>query len=226
MSTILILIRHGETPFNRDRRYQGHRDTPLTRKGKKQAKKIAVRLRNEPLDAIYSSDLKRTGYTAKIINRYQSLKINILPELREIDFGDWEGKTHDEIQRKWGSLLDGWEGKPSEIRIPRGESIKDLAERIRSVVKKIVNNHPDQRVAVITHGGPIRIILMDALGLGLDDWWKTITGNGGISVVEYQSNKEAFLPTKGRDQEPCFFASLRNKAKVLLQNDIFHLNGL
>ena len=201
MSTTLILIRHGETPYNRDRRYQGHRNTPLTRKGKRQAKEIAFRLKNESLNAIYSSDLKRTKCTAEVINHYHSLKINILPQLREIDFGDWEGKTHDEIQREWRGLLDEWERKPSQIKIPRGESIKDLVERIRSTIKKIVSNHPDQRVAIITHGGPIRIILMDALGLGLDDWWKTITSNGGISIIEYQSNK----------------------AKVLLQNDTSHL---
>lgn len=203
MTTTLILIRHGETHYNRDRRYQGHKDTPLTRKGKKQAKDIALRLSNEPLDAIYSSDLKRTRYTAEVINRYHSLMINILPQLREIDFGGWEGKTHDEIQREWKGLLDEWENEPSKIRIPRGESIKDLAERIRSTIKKIVSNHPDQRVAVITHGGPIRIILIDALGLGLDDWWKTIASNGGISIIEYQSKK----------------------AKVLLQNDTSHLKG-
>jgi len=203
MSTTLILIRHGETPYNRDRRYQGHRDTLLTRKGKRQTKEIAFRLKNESLNAIYSSDLKRTRYTAEVINHYHSLKINILPQLREIDFGDWEGKTHDEIQREWGSLLGRWERKPSQIKIPGGEGIKDLAERVRTTVEKILSDHPGQRVAVITHGGPIRVILSDALGLGLDDWWKTITSNGGISIIEYQSKK----------------------ARVLLQNDTSHLKG-
>lgn len=203
MSTTLILIRHGETPYNRNRRYQGHRDTPLTKKGKRQAKEVAIRLRNESLDAIYSSDLKRTRYTAKVINGCHSLKINILPQLREIDFGDWEGKTHDEIQREWRGLLDEWEKKPSEIKIPGGESIQELAKRTRTTIKKIISAHPNQKVTVITHGGPIRIILMDALGLGTDDWWKTITSNGGISIIEYQSKK----------------------AKVLLQNDTSHLKG-
>lgn len=204
MSTTLILIRHGETPHNRDKRYQGHRDTSLTREGKRQTREIALRLRDEPLDAIYSSDLKRTRYMAEVINSYHSLKTNILPELREIDFGDWEGKTYNEIQREWKGLLSGWEKEPSKIKIPRGESIKDLAERIRSTIKKIISKHPDQRIAIITHGGPIRIILMDALGLGLDDWWKTITSNGGISIIEYQSKK----------------------TKVSLQNDTSHLRGL
>lgn len=201
MSTTLILIRHGETPYNRNRRYQGHRDTSLTKKGKRQTREIALRLRDEPLDAIYSSDLKRTRYMAEIINSYHSLKVNILPELREIDFGDWEGKTYNEIQREWKGLLSGWEKEPSKIKIPKGESIKDLAGRVRFAIKKIISNHPDQRIAIITHGGPIRIILMDALDLRLDDWWKTITSNGGISIVEYQSEK----------------------AKVLLQNDTSHL---
>ncbi len=201
MGTTLILIRHGETHHNRDKRYQGHQDTSLTREGKRQTREIALRLRDEPLDAIYSSDLKRTKYMAEIINSYHSLKINILPELREIDFGDWEGKTHDEIQGEWRGLLDEWEREPSKIKIPRGESIKDLAERVRFTIKKIISNHPDQRIAIVTHGGPIRIILMDALGLGTDDWWKMITSNGGISIIEYQSKK----------------------AKVLLQNDTSHL---
>lgn len=203
MTTTLILIRHGETPYNRDKRYQGHKDTPLTRKGGRQTKEIASRLRNEPLDAIYSSDLKRTRYTAEVINGYHSLKINILPQLREVDFGDWEGKTHDEIQREWKGLLNERNNKPSKIEIPGGESIKDLAKRVRTTVKKILSDHPDQRIAIITHGGPIRIILIDALGLGLNDWWKTITSNGGISIVKYQSDK----------------------ARVILQNDTSHLKG-
>jgi len=201
MSTTLILIRHGETPHNRDKRYQGHRDTSLTTEGKRQTREIALRLRDEPLDAIYSSDLKRTRYMAEVINSYHSLKINILPELREIDFGDWEGKTYNEIQREWGRLLSGWEKEPSKIKIPKGESIKDLAERVISTIKKIISNHPDQRIAIITHGGPIRIILMDALGLEADNWWGTITSNGGISIIEYQSKR----------------------AEVLLQNDTSHL---
>ena len=201
MSTTLILIRHGETSYNRDRRYQGYRDTSLTRKGKRQTRETALRLRNEPLDAIYSSDLKRTRYMAEIINSYHSLKINILPELREIDFGDWEGKTYNEIQREWKGLLSGWEKEPSKIKIPNGESIQELAKRTRTIIKKIISAHSNQKVAIITHGGPIRIILMDALGLGADNWWKTITSNGGISIIKYQSKR----------------------AKVLLQNDTSHL---
>ena len=201
MSTTLILIRHGETPHNRDKRYQGHRDTSLTTEGKRQTREIALRLRDEPLDAIYSSDLKRTRYMAEVINSYHSLKINILPELREIDFGDWEGKTYNEIQREWKGLLGGWEKEPSKIKIPNGENIKDLAGRVKFAIKKIISNRPDQRIAIVTHGGPIRIILMDALDLGLDDWWKTITSNGGISIIEYQSKR----------------------AEVLFQNDTSHL---
>ncbi len=201
MSTTLILIRHGETPHNRDKRYQGHRDTSLTTEGKRQTREIALRLRDKPLDAIYSSDLKRTRYMAEVINSYHSLKINILPELREIDFGDWEGKTYNEIQRKWESLLNGWERKPSKVKIPNGESIQELAKRTRTIIKKIIRAHLNQKVAIITHGGPIRIILMDALGLEADNWWGTITSNGGISIIEYQSKR----------------------AKVLLQNDTSHL---
>ncbi|HEA47262.1 MAG TPA: alpha-ribazole phosphatase [bacterium] len=203
MSTTLILIRHGETSYNRDRRYQGYRDTSLTRKGKRQTRETALRLRNEPLDAIYSSDLKRTRYMAEIINSYHSLKINILPELREIDFGDWEGKTYNEIQREWKGLLSGWEKEPSKIKIPNGESIQELAKRTRTIIKKIISAHSNQKVAIITHGGPIRIILMDALGLGADNWWKTITSNGGISIIEYQSKR----------------------AEVLFQNDTSHLKN-
>lgn len=140
---------------------------------------------------------------AEIINSYHSLKINILPELREIDFGDWEGKTYNEIQREWKGLLSGWEKEPSKIKIPNGESIQELAKRTRTIIKKIISAHSNQKVAIITHGGPIRIILMDALGLGADNWWKTITSNGGISIIEYQSKR----------------------AEVLFQNDTSHLKN-
>jgi alpha-ribazole phosphatase len=201
MTTTLILIRHGETAYNRERRYQGHKDIPLTAKGKRQAEGIGLKLKNPPLDAIYSSDLQRATSTAAAINSYHSLRVNILPQLREIDFGAWEGKTYDEIQKQWQKLASGWEEEPSKIELPGGETIKHLRTRMRIFTRKILIDHPGQRVAVITHGGPIRLILMDALGLKLDDWWRLITNNGGISIIEYRDKK----------------------AEVLLQNDISHL---
>jgi len=149
--TTFLLARHGETDWNRERRVQGHTDRPLTDEGRRQAEALADEVASDPPDAVYSSDLVRAHETARIVAERLDLDVVVLPELRERNFGTWEGLTDDEIHARFPQAQDGPWGD--------AESREELLERVREAVARIAAAHPDGRVLVITHGGPVRALL-------------------------------------------------------------------
>ena len=152
--TELLLVRHGETDWNRERRFQGHADRPLNEKGREQAHAWAAELAGEQIDAVYTSDLARARETAQIVAARLNAEVVALPELREIDVGDWEGLSWPEIEerfpegaRTWHVNGAGWES---------GETYEELGERIVPALLRIAERHPGQRILVVGHGGTIR----------------------------------------------------------------------
>jgi uncharacterized phosphatase len=140
--TTLLLVRHGETDWNAAGRLQGHTDRPLNDHGRKQAKELADRLAGEGADAIYASDLARAKETAEIIGMRLGLPVVIDADLREKNFGNWEGLTGDE-----------------RIHVEfEGESVQEHRERVLRAIERISERHPGQRVIVVTHGGSLRRI--------------------------------------------------------------------
>ena len=140
--TTLLLVRHGETDWNAEGRLQGHTDRPLNDYGRRQAKELAERLAAEGADAIYASDLVRAKETAEIVGERLGLTVVVDPDLREKDWGTWEGLTGDE--RVHVELV--------------GESTQEHRERVLRAVERIAERHPGQRVVVVTHGGSLRRI--------------------------------------------------------------------
>jgi broad specificity phosphatase PhoE len=147
--TELLLVRHGETDWNAEGRLQGHTDRPLNAWGREQAKRLADRLEGEPIDAVYASDLSRARETAEILGERLGLTVVIDPDLREKDWGNWEGLT-------------GPERDQVEFV---GESTQDHSERMLRAVRRIVERHPGQRVLVVTHGGSVRRIQTAVVGM-------------------------------------------------------------
>jgi broad specificity phosphatase PhoE len=140
MATTILLARHGETDWNRDRRFQGHADNSLNETGRAQARDLAEALAGEGLEAVYTSDLRRAHETAEIVGELLRLPVTVDPDLREIDVGSWSGLTYDQIgERAWD-----------------GETYEAHAERMLRAIDRIVEQHPDARVAVISHGGSVR----------------------------------------------------------------------
>jgi broad specificity phosphatase PhoE len=149
--TTILLARHGETDWNRERRVQGHTDRPLNDEGRLQARALAAELADDPPDAVYSSDLVRAHETARIVAEPLGLDVIVVPELRERDFGTWEGLTDDEILARYPQAHNGPWGD--------AESREETLERVRDAVARIGDSHPNGRVLVITHGGPVRALL-------------------------------------------------------------------
>jgi 2,3-bisphosphoglycerate-dependent phosphoglycerate mutase len=149
--TELLLVRHGETDWNAEGKLQGHTDRPLNDYGRRQAQALAERLAGESIDAVYASDLSRARETAEILGAKLGLPVLVDPDLREKNWGNWEGLTSDE------RLHIEFEGETSEAH----------RDRTLSAVQRIVERHPDGRIVVVTHGGSLRRIQAAVSGFAL-----------------------------------------------------------
>ncbi len=152
--TTLILARHGETDWNRDGRFQGHADPPLNARGRQQAHALADLLAEEPLEAIYSSDLRRAHETAQIVAERRALSVVVDPQLRERDVGPWSGLTNAEIEARFPDQIRLWR----EGTISVGESRESLTDRVVAAAYRIAGAHPEGQVLVVTHGGALRML--------------------------------------------------------------------
>lgn len=157
MATRLILIRHGETDHSLERRYCGLTDAPLNEKGIEQAEGLCQRLNGEDVDKVYSSDLRRASEFARIV--FRNKKIEDVSEFREMNFGVFEGLTHGEIMKRHVEIYEKWLRDPFETVIPEGDSLVDFKERIEKALEKIVRVNRDKTLAIVTHAGPIKIIM-------------------------------------------------------------------
>ena len=152
MSTELVLIRHGETVWNSERRMQGQRNSALSERGRAQARALAMRLRNEPFDVLYSSDLDRARETAEAIAAATGHEIRIDPRLRERCFGIFEGLTRDEMKERHPEEYARFRARDPDYCMPGGESARTFHERCMAVLHEIVAKHTERRIVVVAHG--------------------------------------------------------------------------
>lgn len=167
-STRILAIRHGETPWNVDSRIQGHTDIDLNALGQWQADQLAKALADEDLDAVYTSDLSRALKTAQAIASHHSLKVKVLPGLRERHLGQYQGQTWDEIQKRYPEDAQKWrEREPDWTPQGGGESLIMLNQRVASLVHEIAAQHVEQHIVWVTHGGVLDIMYRLATGQSL-----------------------------------------------------------
>jgi broad specificity phosphatase PhoE len=167
----ILLARHGETVFNVEGRWQGQSDSPLTERGVAQARQLALALANEPLVAVYSSDLGRALRTAEQVAQPHGLGVVADPRLREVNVGDWAGMNRAEIEVEDAARLDAWIWRPATIRLPRGETLADAQARALAFFAERMPAHAGQTVAVVTHGAVGQAILVHSMGGSIGDLW-------------------------------------------------------
>ena len=188
----IILVRHGETDWNKAGRFQGQIDIPLNDAGRKQAEATREFLKKTQIDCSWSSTLSRPKETASIIlQAHDSISINTLNGLVEIAHGEWEGKLESEIINTWPDLLELWKSSPESVQMPSGETIHDVWSRSIKSWREITSKlKPEETALVVAHDAVNKTIICDLLGLPTADIWKVKQGNGGVSVIDIPTNKD------------------------------------
>ena len=190
----LILVRHGETNWNRERRIQGgFTDIELNEVGRKQAEKIALALKEEKLTAIYSSPLKRALKTAQAIAKFHGLKVETDPALREINSGKVDGLSLEEIKVKYAAFWKEWREGKDTLRFPEGESLEQLQERAWGAIQRIRERHPDGAVIVVCHVFTILATICRALELELGNFRRLEHNVAGISIIDFKEGKASLV---------------------------------
>jgi broad specificity phosphatase PhoE len=157
--TTMLLVRHGETDWNREQRFQGHADPPLNQTGRAQAVDLSVALAAEPLAAVYSSPLRRAFETAEIVAAAHDRRPVSMAALMEVDVGSWQGLTRAEVDERYPDQFARWLDHVDGFGFTNGESYEELGARVIPALLELAAAHPGERVLAVTHGGPIRTTL-------------------------------------------------------------------
>ena len=186
----LLLVRHGETNWNKESRFQGIRDIPLNDNGRSQGRKASNFLKDVAIDFAVSSSMMRPKETAEIIlEQHEGVVLNSTPELIEICHGLWEGMLETEIKAEYADLLQQWKDKPETVQMPEGENLQQVWDRGVFAWNKIVAEHSDtdtpETGLVVAHDAINKVIICYLLGLKPDNFWNIKQGNCCVSVIDY-----------------------------------------
>jgi len=184
----LILIRHGLTDDNLKKRYCGIRDVGLNKIGQEKLEEIKAKIRYLKVDIVLSSDLKRSLQTAKLIFGNRTCKIIKNQNLREINFGKWEGCTYNQILKRYPCVYKSWLENPFSVDIPFGEKLPHFIHRIKNQLNKILSLNIDKTVALVTHAGVIRVILNTLLKIKKRDFLRFKIAPSAIYIIEYKAH--------------------------------------
>lgn len=179
-------MRHGETEFSRDLRFAGARDVPLSARGRLQAEAVAAALADTPFAAVYTSPLERARDCASAIAKSQGLEVRPEPAFGEMAFGAWEGLSRDELTMRFPAEATVWRERPHEAVPPGGERLTDVAARVAGALARLREAHAGETVALVTHAIVMRLLVLDALGLGPERLWSVDASPAGITEIEYQ----------------------------------------
>jgi len=175
----LILVRHGETQWNRENRVVGFADIGLNDEGRRQVKRLALALKEEKVDAIYSSPLSRAWETAQEVARYHDGEVKADDAFKEMDAGELDGLTYEDMRDRYGELIKQWLSEPASVTMPKGESLAEVQERAWLAVERIREEYPDGAVFVIL------CIICKALGIDLGQFRRLRPHVASISILNF-----------------------------------------
>jgi len=183
--TRIVLVRHGQTAWNREVRFRGRADLPLDDFGLQQAEATGRYLRTRwPVDVVYASPMQRAMETAQAIAAAHDLTAQSFDGLLDIDFGEWQGRSPEEVEEDDPKLLKAWFEAPHTVRVPGGESLADVRDRVVSGLDRVIERHPGQTVAMVGHTVVNRVLLCAVLGLGNDHFWRLRQETCAVNVFD------------------------------------------
>lgn len=192
--TKFCLIRHGQTDWNLEGRYQGQSDVPLNETGRAQARALAEKLAGQSFDAAYASDLSRARETAEIVAAALHLPVTLEKRLREIHQGEWEGQLVDDIKARYADVWQQRAIDPASIRPPQGETVGEVAARVSAALEEISRAHPQGSVLVVSHGLSLATVLCKARGIPVGQAYTVIPDNAEPLWVDWNHSGEPQQP--------------------------------
>jgi broad specificity phosphatase PhoE len=187
--TRIVLVRHGQTIWNREARFRGQADVELDEFGLKQAEATGRYLAARwPAVAVYASPMGRAVQTAEAIARAQALTVQPLGGLLDINFGEWQGHLASEVAQRYPDLFQAWTEAPHTVHIPGGEKLDDVRSRVVAALDDIVARHPGQTVALVSHTVVNRVLLCAVLGLGNDHFWRLQQETCAVNVFDAEED--------------------------------------
>jgi broad specificity phosphatase PhoE len=193
MPVTLWLVRHGQTDWNVEGRFQGQADPPLNAVGRAESRRLAAQLRGRHIDALYSSDLRRARQTAAYLSRAMDKPIRLEPRLREINQGQWEGMLFTDISRQFPEISQVRQRNALDFRPPGGETVREVAARVLQAVDDIGHCHPGSQVIVVSHGVALAVILAVVNHVPWMDVFSLIPPNAGFLAVEWTASPPGVL---------------------------------
>ena len=179
----LLLVRHGDTEANSAERYWGRSDVKLSAAGLRQAAQLRHRLATEKIDAIYSSDLSRALVTAETIASEHKLEVIACAELREINFGKFEGLNFDEVSQRYPEVAKLWAEWNPGLKFPDGEDFDEFGIRVSKFTSRLEKHKPEETILIVAHSGSLRVLMCQLLGI--EHHWRQFRLNlGSLSILE------------------------------------------
>lgn len=189
----LILLRHGQTNWNKEGRYQGQIDTDLSELGVEQAKKLGLGLKNIKIDIFIASPLKRAYETACESAKYHNKEVLKDERLLEINHGTWEGKLSSEVQNFDGELLKMWKNTPHLVQMPNGENLEDVRKRSVEAILDYAKKYDGKTVAVFAHDAVNKVLISHFINAPISSFWNILQDNTCINVLEISENSSKIV---------------------------------
>jgi len=188
MATSIILVRHGQTAWNASEVFRGRIDIELDETGLKQAELLGEYLGKRELEAVYSSPLKRAVQTAEAIARHHGLAAEIAPDLNDMDFGEWQGLSLQDVRSRFSELFEMWSSEPHRVRIPSGESLDDVRQRVLTLINQIIDKH-EGTVVLVSHRVVNKVLICALLGLDSSHFWDIRLDTCGMTTFEFDNGR-------------------------------------
>jgi broad specificity phosphatase PhoE len=187
--TKVYVVRHGQTAWNLEEVFRGRMDIPLDETGKKEVHLAGEALKYETLHAIYSSPLSRSMETAENIAKFQDIQVTPLEAIIDISYGEWEGVSLIEVQKKYPDLYGLWLQEPHSITFPGGESLEQVRVRTRNAIDDLLEKHENENIALVAHRVPNKVICCSLLGIDNSNFWRIQQDTASTNLFVYKDGQ-------------------------------------
>ena len=187
--TKVYVVRHGQTAWNLEEVFRGRMDIPLDETGKKEVHLAGKALKDETLHAIYSSPLSRSMETAENIAKFQNIEVKPLEAIIDISYGEWEGVSLAEVQKKYPDLYTLWLKEPHKVRFPNGESLEQVRVRTQNAIENLLEKHENENIALVAHRVPNKVISCALLGIDNSNFWRIQQDTASTNLFIYKEGQ-------------------------------------